>query len=70
MLHARGHLGRTTKNDAVSTSVLQVHSNFWLTLYYLADEIRDDGMGADGIHMGNLRIAYNISVKETSHPQA
>jgi hypothetical protein len=69
MLHARSLFGRTTKNDAVSTSVLQLHSDFWLTLYYLVDEIRADGMGADAIHTGNLRIAYNISVKEISHPQ-
>jgi len=57
-----------TKNDAVSTSVMQVHSDFWLTLYYLADEIREAGMGADAIHRGNLRIPYNISVKGINHP--
>lgn len=33
-----------TKNDAVSSSVVQVNSDFWFTLYYLADEIKDDGM--------------------------
>lgn len=35
-----------TKNDAVSTSVMQLHSDFWHTLYYSDDEIRDDAMEA------------------------
>ena len=54
-LHDRSHLGHMSKNDEGSSSVMQVHSYLWLTLCYLADEIRDDGMEARCNSHGKLK---------------